>query len=171
MDGGMVPLVRERPPGRGGVLLDPDGWVARWGATGVASRTTVVASDFDVLHRLLTTATMNGGHRPVRVLRADHPATVRAMRVRASHAESSRIRQGQRHVLHSLDRIQQVPLPERSPRVSEPPFQEEVMVFAHRVDDFAERRYEVSITVTVPAESVSEAITSVLSALAEIGVP
>ena len=54
--------------------------------------------------------------------------------------------------------------------MSPSPYQEEVTVFAHRVDDFNEQRYEVSVTVTVPADSVSEAITSVLSALAEIGV-
>jgi hypothetical protein len=167
MDGGVVPDLSQRHQ-RG--LLDPDGWVARWGATGVASRTTVVTSDGDVLHRLLTTATMNGRHRPVRVLRADHPATVRSLRVRASHDESSLQRQRQRPLLHGVDRLPEVPLPERSPSVSLPPYQEEVTVFAHRVDDFNERRYEVSVTVSVPAESVSEAITSVLSALADIGV-
>jgi hypothetical protein len=46
---------------------------------------------------------------------------------------------------------------------------EKVSIFAERVDDFNDRRYEVTITVTVPAESVGEAITSVLSAMTDIG--
>lgn len=54
--------------------------------------------------------------------------------------------------------------------MSLPPYQEELSVFAHRVDDFADRRYEVSVTVTVPAESVGEAVEAVLSALKDIGV-
>ena len=48
--------------------------------------------------------------------------------------------------------------------------QEKVTIFAERVDDWNDRRYEVSITVYVPAESIGEAIEAVIGAVKEIGV-
>jgi len=48
--------------------------------------------------------------------------------------------------------------------------QEKVTIFAERVDDWNDRRYEVTITVYVPAESIGEAIEAVIGAVKEIGV-
>ena len=48
--------------------------------------------------------------------------------------------------------------------------QEKLYIHAERVDDFNDRRYEVAVTVTVPAESIGEAIESVVSGMREIGV-
>ena len=48
--------------------------------------------------------------------------------------------------------------------------QEKLTIFAERLDDFADRRYEISVTVIVPAESIGEAIEAVVGAMKEIGV-
>lgn len=105
----------------------------------------------------------------VRMLREhpDSPGT--EVPVRAPDGQPPRERQRERPVLHRVE-PGEVPLHERYPSVTLPVYKEEVTVFAHRVDDFNDRRYEVSITVVIPAESVGEAIEAAVSAMREIGV-
>ena len=54
--------------------------------------------------------------------------------------------------------------------VTVPTYRDEVSIFAHRSDDFADPRFVVDVTVTIAADSVGEAIEAVVSALRDIGV-